>query len=546
ILTRTGSKVLDKSGSAVQSPTPIGTGPIGAASGATGINSTASNNGPSTPVTPGIGSPMMMVSSVGGRTTVDGIPLSTLNTATEQGLQEDGDDFGGEGGKLKPTATLQEIFDAMRHPVHGVGFLAPAQSMPSCTFVSYDAINWLQNRIEGPCKPVEILEEMRRNRLICHASGDFNKPVVAGFCLYYIVRQEKESPEYVPPLGDLAAFENEWMEVEIRHPDLTRPVDPHDRGVPSFLCESIDRQDEDDGMLYKQTHLEIDVGSKSDRTEWGHARYHQRMIPGQAYEIVVQWITASGPIVYDLIYGWCRKAQPCGFQLVTIPADPLAEPFTEKSDPLRGPIFIPLDIECLKQHRSFLFQEFPKETWPTRLLLFQEAIVRRFGFVRCTVETKTGSNQVSLDYQYVHCSGNMFLLVPNPNMGLRSRQRLASGGSNFKKPIAFINRYSASYESQMVAPSSHEPSYITRHVTGAKGTTKDETELIRRTGFLWSWNHMIPNKKWKSLVIAQTDDLFQLKMLRDFKEFCANTDQRLVTFWESCWELKEKASLERT
>ena len=118
----------------------------------------------------------------------------------------------------------------------------------------------------------------------------------------------------------------------------------------------------------------------------------------------------------------------------------------------------------------------------------------------------------------------------------------------WKIPIAFINRYSASYESQMVAaPSGHEPSYITRHVTGAKGSAKDEGgEVMRRTGFLWSWNHMIPNKKWKSLVIAQTDDLFQLKMLRDFKEFCANADQRLVSFWESCWELKEKASLERT
>ncbi|XP_053676014.1 GATOR complex protein Iml1 [Anopheles nili] len=551
ILTRTGSKVLDKSGSAIQSPPPTGGSVTGSSTpGNTSSGSGNNTGGPSTPLTPGAAG-SMMVSSVGGRTTVDGIPLSTLNTATEHGLLEDGDDFGGEGGKLKPTATLQEIFDAMRHPVHGVGFLGPAQSMPSCTFVSYDAINWLQNRIEGPCHPVEILEDMRRNRLICHASGDFNKPVVPGFCLYYIARQEKESQEYIPPLGDLAAFENEWMEVEIRHPDLTKPVDAHDRGVPTFLRDSIDLVDEEaglvDGLLYKQTHLEIDIGGKSDRIEWGHARYHQRMVPGRAYEIVVQWITASGPIVYDLIYGWCRKAQPCGFQLVTIPADPLAEPFTEKSDPLRGPIFIPLDIDCLKQHRSCLFQEFPKETWPARLLLFQEAIVRRFGFMRCTVETKTGSNQVSLDYQYVHCSGNMFLLVPNPNMGLRSRQRLASGGSNVKKPIAFINRYSASYESQVVtAPGGHEPSYITRHVTAAKGTGKDDTEVIRRTGFLWSWNHMIPNKKWKSLVISQSDDLFQLKMLRDFKEFCANTDQRLVTFWESCWEVKEKASLYRT
>lgn len=47
------------------------------------------------------------------------------------------------------------------------------------------------------------------------------------------------------------------------------------------------------------------------------------------------------------MYGWIRKAQQCGFQLVTVPADPLAEPFTEKSDPLRGPIFIPLNIYSL-------------------------------------------------------------------------------------------------------------------------------------------------------------------------------------------------------
>ncbi|XP_050092194.1 GATOR complex protein Iml1 isoform X2 [Anopheles aquasalis] len=545
ILTRAGSKVLDKSGSAMQTQQQSTNS---SASGNTGTAAAAvASPGPLT------------VSSIGGKTTVDGIPLSTLNSPTEQGLPEDADDFSGESTKLKPTATLQEIFDALRHPEHGVGFLGPAQSMPSCTFVSYDAINWLQSRIEGPCNPIEILEEMRRARLICHASGDFHRPVVAGFCLYYIVRQVKESPEYIPPLGDLAAFENEWMEVEIQHPDLTRPIAAHDRGVTPFLRDSIDL-DEGliDGSLYKQTHLEIDVGGKSDRIEWGHARYHQRMIPGHAYEIVVQWITASGPIVYDLIYGWCRKAQPCGFQLVTIPADPLAEPFTEKSDPLRGPIFIPLDTDCLKQHRSFLFEEFHKETWPKRLLLFQEEIVKRFGFMRCTVETKTGSNQVSLDYQYVHCSGNMFILVPNPNMGLRSRQRLASGGTNFKKPINFINRYLTSLEPQMVPSNtggtsaagggitaSHEPSYITRHVTG-KGNPKEDCDVIRRTGFLWSWNHMIPNKKWKSLVIAQTDDLFQLKMLRDFKEFCSNTDQRLVNFWESCWEQKEKVSIERT
>lgn len=64
--------------------------------------------------------------------------------------------------KLNRSAPLSEIFEAMRHPATGVSFLANVQSLPSCTFVSYDAINWLNSRMDGPCDAVEILERMRR------------------------------------------------------------------------------------------------------------------------------------------------------------------------------------------------------------------------------------------------------------------------------------------------------------------------------------------------------------------------------------------------
>lgn len=64
--------------------------------------------------------------------------------------------------KLSATATLSEIFEAFRHPVSGVSFLAKVQSLPSYTFVSYDAINWLNHHIEGSCNAIEILERMRR------------------------------------------------------------------------------------------------------------------------------------------------------------------------------------------------------------------------------------------------------------------------------------------------------------------------------------------------------------------------------------------------
>ena len=292
-----------------------------------------------------------------------------------------------------------------------------------------------------------------------------------------------------------------------------------------------------EGPVYKQTHLEIDPFQKSDRIEWGHVRYHHTYTLGYAFELVVGWLVGSGPIVYDLIYGWMRKAQQCGFQLIPIPADLLAEPFTEKSDPLRGPIFIPLNTSCLEKDGNLLFKEFKKETWPDRLLLFQEAIVTRFGFMPCYVETKMGSNEASFDRQYVHCSGNMFILVPSPHQCLKQRRRLASG-SKLKKPTIF-KRFPLNNVYTESQSSAHD-TYVTRHVNLLKN---DDFDVPRKIGFLWSWNHMIGNKKWKSLVINNSNEgeLFQLRMLQDFKEFCSNQNDRLLNFWDECWAVKETA-----
>lgn len=370
--------------------------------------------------------------------------------------------------------------------------------------------------------------------MICHASGDLSKPIIYGYFLYYIVIQDKKSKDYAKPLGDLEAFENEWLEVELK---FEKPFDPREANTPRFLHENVEMHFLD-GLLYKQLHLEIDPSQKSDRVEWGHARYHTTMTPTYAFELIVQWLVSSGSIVYDLIYVWCRKAQQCNFQLVPIPADLLSEPFTEKSDPLRGPIFIPLNISCLEKDGNVLFKEFRKETWPDRLLLFQEAIVARFGFMPAYIETKMGSNEASFDRQYVHCTGNMFILVPSPHQGLKIRRRLASGGK-LDKP-KFIRKYPLNNVYTESQTTSHD-TYVTRHVNLLKN---DEFGVPRKTGFLWSWNHMIPNKKWKSCVLNHSNDneLFQLRMLTDFQEFCSNQNDRLLNFWDECWTKKQTAT----
>lgn len=360
--------------------------------------------------------------------------------------------------------------------------------------------------------------------MICHASGDFTKPILQGYYLYYIVIHDKKSKEYHKPAYDSDTFENEWMEVELKCHD-----EQNENEIPKFLQDSVEITHLV-GPIYKQMYLEIDSLQKSDRVEWGHLRYHKRMTPGNAYELVVQWLTASGSIVHDLIYGWCRKAPHCGLQLIPIPADLLAEPFTEKSDPLRGPIFIPLNSSCLEKNGKCLFDDFDKETHNDRLILFQEAIVVRFGFVRTDVETVIGSNEATLDKQFVHCTGNMFILIPTAHQSIKVGQYSASNkrlkdGSNVKSLA--INRIHSDH--QHVA----NDLFMFRQANVINSTS-------RKLGFLWSWNHMIPNKRWRSLTLSGSagGELLPFRILDDFREFCSNQNERLTMFWYDCWDQK--------
>ncbi|XP_034484120.1 GATOR complex protein Iml1 isoform X2 [Drosophila innubila] len=439
-----------------------------------------------------------------------GTDAAAAATAVAVVPRDDQDDGFPVDNKFSANITLAEIFEAMKHPSTGVGYFSQTQSLPSCTFVSYDALMWLKARLTNGRHPLDLLEAMRKERMICHASGDWNQPVVPGFVFYYVVQQDKNAKDYAPPLNDYSAFVNEWLEIEFQGCSFLWHDEPTPSHVPNFLRDTTAPQSWTDycknKRVYRQSHLEIDVNQKSDRMEWGHVKHHTVMQPGFAFELVVEWVTSSGPIVSDLISGWMRKANHCNYQLVSVPADPMAEPFTKKSDPLRGPIFIPLCVTFLPDGAA-LFEEFPEDSRSDRMLFLQEAILARFGFSPCVLEET--NKDLPKEYQYVHCTGNMFALIR-----------------------------CASHNYQMESPSRQEAN-VTRCVYGHT----NNTNVPKKVGFLWAWNHMIPNKKWKALTINNSVDgeLFQLKMLKDFREFCSNSDQRLANFWANCQELKRKS-----
>ncbi|KPU77711.1 uncharacterized protein Dana_GF25030, isoform E [Drosophila ananassae] len=442
-------------------------------------------------------------------------PATDAVAAAGIAARDDQDDGFPVDIKFSPNATLADIFEAMKHPVTGVGYFSKTQSLPSCTFISYDALMWLKTRLNNGRQPLELLEAMRKERMICHASGDWNQPVVPGFVFYYVVEQDKNAKDYAQPLNDYRAFVNEWLEIEFQGCSFLWHDEQVTTPVPNFLRESPAPQSWTDAStnkrVYRQSHLEIDVNQKSDRMEWGHVKHHTVLQPGFAFEIVVEWVTSSGPIVADLIGGWMRKANQFNF-LVSVPADPMAEPFTKKSDPLRGPIFIPLCTTFLPDGAT-LFDEFPEESRSDRMLFLQEAILSKFGFLPCVLEKKFSvGKDLPKEYQYVHCTGNMFALI----------------------------RCATNNNTQMESPiQQEEEANFTRCVYGHT----NNTNVPKKVGFLWAWNHMIPNKKWKAQTINNSADgeLFQLKLLKDFREFCSNSDHRLATFWTQSQEIKRKA-----
>lgn len=52
-------------------------------------------------------------------------------------------------------------------------------------------------------------------------------------------------------------------------------------------------------------------------------------------------------------------------------------------------------------------------------------------------------------------------------------------------------------------------------------------------GYNWAYNTML-TKAWRTGVLG--DEKLADRLLRDFTDFCANKENRLVTFWESCVE----------
>lgn len=51
----------------------------------------------------------------------------------------------------------------------------------------------------------------------------------------------------------------------------------------------------------KIAYVDVASASRTDRTEWGNARYHAHYHPQAAFELELQWLVATGCVLGELV-----------------------------------------------------------------------------------------------------------------------------------------------------------------------------------------------------------------------------------------------------
>uniref|UniRef100_A0A3B3QHQ1 DEP domain containing 5, GATOR1 subcomplex subunit n=1 Tax=Paramormyrops kingsleyae TaxID=1676925 RepID=A0A3B3QHQ1_9TELE len=426
------------------------------------------------------------------------------------------------GSILSSSSTLMDILEAIKHPTMGVQLLPEQKGLPPHCFISAEVVHWLVSNVEGVATQgmaVDIMQKMLDEGLIAHASGEAMRSFIYGF-YFYRIAPEREAERGAGGLSgtaleDFTLFQRKWFEVafvlEERRPcDLpafllpwlpSRPASYASRH--SSFSRSFGGRSQAAALLaatlpeQKTVTLDVDVNNRSDRTEWCSCYYHGNFSSNAAVEIKLQWMVATAAVLFEMVQGWHRKAASCGFLLVPTLEVPFALPSYLYGDPLRAQLFIPLHVQVLLRDASdSLFEGFEPETYWDRMQLLQEAIIYRFGFVHDKFSASAFNFPSENKPQYIHVTGTVFLQLPY------SKRKYSSGQQR-------------------------------RRRNSTTSATQSLFGVEERVGYNWAYNTML-TKAWRTGALG--DERLADRLLRDFTDFCANKDNRLLAFWESCVE----------
>ncbi|XP_063971712.1 GATOR1 complex protein DEPDC5-like isoform X3 [Lytechinus pictus] len=499
---------------------------------------------------------------------------------------------------------LQVIAKAMADQSNGLRFIAPGQKgVPPNCFMSGEGMTWVQRSLSGEVTDVEAFEllmNMSENRLIQHASGFPHIPFIHGFYVYCLVLPENVPPmmdatkshswcDYIPQLPVNTDFPSHWFEVAVMeelswkqksteasssvvedfHPVSPWAMREMSGGTPGFGSMPASSRAFKPPEI-KNVMLEIDC-NKTDRVEWCHVTYDGQYTVDRAFDLQVEWLVCTPSLLNEMLQGWSRKANTFGFHLVPAPTDPFHQ-HPEFANPLRCPLFIPLDIQSLKEdvHRRHASGEevlegdgiadggcmLGLEPGNKAIDLFQELIMNKFGFILIrdkNQDTFDGfgfhASRRGRQMEYIHKSGVCFVslinspddtpIVPSvtPSGQGRSspcevvkapRRRKSSGGI----PI-MVGRDSSFDIVDTVDDDEPDVTFVEERRKMRSGSIREVREKhmdgqFNNVGFLWSMNHTL-TKRWRCSACG--DEKVYDSIMKEVISISRNVDGKLTDFW---------------
>uniref|UniRef100_A0A3Q2Y6N2 DEP domain containing 5, GATOR1 subcomplex subunit n=1 Tax=Hippocampus comes TaxID=109280 RepID=A0A3Q2Y6N2_HIPCM len=419
----------------------------------------------------------------------------------------------------KGTSALSALLEMDQNHRTGVLLLPEQRGLPFNCFISAEVIHWLVTNVEGvttQSMAVDVMQKMLEEGLVAHASGDAMRTFVYGFYIYRIVAEKDVACGWsTAGLEDFALFQRKWFEVafvfeEQQPSDLpafllpwlpSRPASYASRH--SSFSRSFGGRSQSAALLaatvpeQKTVTLDVDANNRRGRTEWCTCYYHGSFSLNSAFEIKLHWMAVTAAVLFEMVQGWHRKAASCGFLLVPVLEGPFAQTSHLYGDPLRAQLFIGLNIHCLMKNGSEnLFEGFEPETYWDRMQRFQEAILYRFGFILDKFSASAFNFPSENRPQYIHVTGTVLLQLPY------SKRKYTSGQQR-------------------------------RRRNSTTSTNQGSISGEDRIGFYWSYNIML-TKAWRTGVLG--DERMADRLLKDFTDFCANKDNRLLNFWNICLE----------
>ena len=84
------------------------------------------------------------------------------------------------------------------HLRNGIDFLVNQSGLKAGCFLAMEAVDWVMERVSGAttrAEAVRVLQVLVSERLIIHASGDFQVPFLDGYFIYSMPHREKQDGE---------------------------------------------------------------------------------------------------------------------------------------------------------------------------------------------------------------------------------------------------------------------------------------------------------------------------------------------------------------